>query len=165
MNIFSKFLSRIKVCLDHDYLMKCFLRSEGGLGGPPRIQSKPTTQELTAGSTSPLATVLNKNLSILFIFFTYLFTFMNLTPSIKKFASERPRAYHGVCFYEGSIYIVGGFDGQNYFNSMRRLDLVALECHEEPPMNNRRLTPKHQILQILLKSDIWRTYANIIINF
>ena len=82
---------------------------------------------------------------------------MNLTPSIKKFASERPRAYHGVCFYEASMYIVGGFDGQNYFNSMRRLDLEALECHEEPPMNNRRLMPKHQMHQILQKSDICRS--------
>ena len=63
---------------------------------------------------------------------------VNITNKVSKFASERPRAYHGVCFHGHSVYIMGGFDGQNYFNSVRRLDLKQLDCFEEPPMSNRR---------------------------
>jgi len=63
---------------------------------------------------------------------------VSITNRIQKFAAERPRAYHGVVFHGHSVYIVGGFDGQNYFNSMRRIDLKELDCFEEPPMSNRR---------------------------
>lgn len=30
------------------------------------------------------------------------------------------RAYHGVCVLDGIIYIIGGFDGKEYFNSAKR---------------------------------------------
>ena len=63
---------------------------------------------------------------------------VNVTAQIEAFARERPRAYHGVIFVDNNIYILGGFDGQNYFNTVRRLDLSKFECFEEPPMNNRR---------------------------
>lgn len=52
-----------------------------------------------------------------------------------------------MCFYEHSIYILGGFDGQNYFNSTRRLDLKLLECFEESPMTTRRCYVSATILQ------------------
>jgi kelch-like protein 10 len=51
---------------------------------------------------------------------------------------ERPRAYHGLVFYKKQFYIIGGFDGQNYFNSVRKFDLVNLKCTEEAPMKHRR---------------------------
>lgn len=51
---------------------------------------------------------------------------------------ERPRAYHGLVFYKKQFYIIGGFDGQNYFNSVRKFDLVNLKCTEESPMKHRR---------------------------
>jgi len=63
---------------------------------------------------------------------------VNVTATIEKFGQERPRAYHGVIYVDNNIYILGGFDGQNYFNTVRRLDLEKWDCFEEPPMNNRR---------------------------
>ncbi|XP_050311908.1 kelch-like protein 10 [Anthonomus grandis grandis] len=32
------------------------------------------------------------------------------------------RAYHGMCSYDGKIFIVGGFDGNEYFNTARCFD-------------------------------------------
>jgi kelch-like protein 10 len=63
---------------------------------------------------------------------------VNITAAFENFGRERPRAYHGVIYVDKNIFILGGFDGQNYFNTVRRLDLEKLECSEEPPMNNRR---------------------------
>ena len=51
---------------------------------------------------------------------------------------ERPRAYHGVVFWNKYIYIIGGFDGQNYFDSMRRINIINFNKSEEPPMNFKR---------------------------
>ncbi|KAK7884086.1 hypothetical protein WMY93_027209 [Mugilogobius chulae] len=51
---------------------------------------------------------------------------------------ERPRAYHGSVFLNGSVYCVGGFDRIEHFNSMRRLDLASRTWHEMPPMYSRR---------------------------
>nr|CAH7766199.1 unnamed protein product [Callosobruchus chinensis] len=35
-----------------------------------------------------------------------------------------PRAYHGLCHLNGLIYMIGGFDGNEYFNNMRCFDPV-----------------------------------------
>ncbi|XP_008198985.2 kelch-like protein 10 isoform X1 [Tribolium castaneum] len=35
-----------------------------------------------------------------------------------------PRAYHGLCTLNGIIYVIGGFDGNQYFNTVRRFDPV-----------------------------------------
>lgn len=32
------------------------------------------------------------------------------------------RAYHGMCTFQGKIYLVGGFDGNEYFNTVRCFD-------------------------------------------
>uniref|UniRef100_A0A3P9DF19 Kelch like family member 10 n=1 Tax=Maylandia zebra TaxID=106582 RepID=A0A3P9DF19_9CICH len=37
---------------------------------------------------------------------------------------ECPRAYHGAAFLNGYVYSVGGFDGVEHFNSVRRFDLT-----------------------------------------
>lgn len=63
---------------------------------------------------------------------------VNVSAKFEAFAKERPRAYHGVIYVDGNVFILGGFDGQSYFNTIRRLDLEKLACFEEPPMNHRR---------------------------
>ena len=51
---------------------------------------------------------------------------------------ERPRAYHGLVFFNRYLYIIGGFDGQNYFNSVRKINVINFTKEESPPMNARR---------------------------
>ncbi|XP_044765386.1 kelch-like protein 10 isoform X2 [Coccinella septempunctata] len=41
-----------------------------------------------------------------------------------------PRAYHGLCSLRGLIYMVGGFDGNEYFNTMRCFNPVTHEWSE-----------------------------------
>lgn len=36
-----------------------------------------------------------------------------------------PRAYHGTAVLGNSIYVIGGFDGMDYFNSCRCFDAVT----------------------------------------
>ncbi|XP_071454892.1 kelch-like protein 10 [Hetaerina americana] len=49
-----------------------------------------------------------------------------------------PRAYHGTAVLAHQIYVVGGFDGLEYFNSCRCFDAVAKAWREVAPMNGRR---------------------------
>uniref|UniRef100_A0A8C6S1K3 Kelch like family member 10 n=1 Tax=Neogobius melanostomus TaxID=47308 RepID=A0A8C6S1K3_9GOBI len=51
---------------------------------------------------------------------------------------ERPRVSHGSVYFKGSVYCVGGFDGMEVLNSMRRLDMVTRTWHEMPSMYHRR---------------------------
>ncbi|XP_066576549.1 kelch-like protein 10 [Amia ocellicauda] len=51
---------------------------------------------------------------------------------------ESPRAYHGAAYLNGWVYCVGGFDGMNHFNSVRKFDPVAHTWHEVAPMHSRR---------------------------
>ncbi|KAM8840470.1 kelch-like protein 10 [Spinachia spinachia] len=51
---------------------------------------------------------------------------------------ERPRAYHGTAFLNGSAYCVGGFDRAEQFNSVRRFDLTTHTWHEAASMYYRR---------------------------
>ncbi|KAL3285261.1 hypothetical protein HHI36_019371 [Cryptolaemus montrouzieri] len=41
-----------------------------------------------------------------------------------------PRAYHGLCSLRGLVYMVGGFDGNEYFNTMRCFNPVTHEWSE-----------------------------------
>uniref|UniRef100_A0A8C4QAD2 Kelch-like protein 10 n=1 Tax=Eptatretus burgeri TaxID=7764 RepID=A0A8C4QAD2_EPTBU len=43
---------------------------------------------------------------------------------------EIPRAYHGTAFYRGYVFIVGGFDGLEFFKSVRRFDPVGVIWQE-----------------------------------
>lgn len=36
-----------------------------------------------------------------------------------------PRAYHGLCTLRGLIYMIGGFDGNEHFNTVRCFDPVS----------------------------------------
>ncbi|XP_043277025.1 kelch-like protein 10 isoform X2 [Venturia canescens] len=49
-----------------------------------------------------------------------------------------PRAYHGVAAVGFSIYVVGGFNGRDYFSSCRCFNAVTKEWREVAPMNARR---------------------------
>ncbi|RXN29310.1 kelch 10 [Labeo rohita] len=43
---------------------------------------------------------------------------------------ERPRAYHGTAVLDEFVYCVGGYDSVEYFNSVRKLDLITQTWHE-----------------------------------
>lgn len=49
-----------------------------------------------------------------------------------------PRAYHGCVVLNGLIYIIGGFDGMEYFNSVRVFNPANKTYQEAAPMNSRR---------------------------
>ncbi|KAK5645391.1 hypothetical protein RI129_006691 [Pyrocoelia pectoralis] len=49
-----------------------------------------------------------------------------------------PRAYHGTAVVGFNIYVIGGFDGMDYFNSCRCFDAVNKIWKEVAPMNARR---------------------------
>lgn len=48
------------------------------------------------------------------------------------------RAYHGMAVLNDSIYILGGFDGLMYFNSMRRFNPALKKWFEAAPMYHQR---------------------------
>jgi len=49
-----------------------------------------------------------------------------------------PRAYHGTIVMGHYIYIIGGFDGLEYFNSCRKFNAVTKVWEEVAPMNCKR---------------------------
>lgn len=49
-----------------------------------------------------------------------------------------PRAYHGIVVINRLIYIIGGFDGMDYFNSCRVFDTEIFQWKEIAPMNVKR---------------------------
>ncbi|ROL48890.1 Kelch-like protein 10 [Anabarilius grahami] len=51
---------------------------------------------------------------------------------------ERPRAYHGSAFLHGFVYTIGGFDGENYFSSVRKLNPITHTWQEVAPMYEQR---------------------------
>ncbi|KAM9823554.1 kelch-like protein 10 [Neosynchiropus ocellatus] len=51
---------------------------------------------------------------------------------------QYPCANHGVVFLDGSIYCIGGVNGEEFLNSVRRLDLKTNTWHEVAPMHRRR---------------------------
>uniref|UniRef100_A0A672J8P4 Kelch-like protein 10 n=1 Tax=Salarias fasciatus TaxID=181472 RepID=A0A672J8P4_SALFA len=53
-------------------------------------------------------------------------------------SAEHPRAYHGTAFLHGFLYYIGGFDGAQYFSSVRRFDPVTYVWQEMAPMYSRR---------------------------
>lgn len=49
-----------------------------------------------------------------------------------------PRAYHGLCTLSNLIYMIGGFDGSDHFNTVRCYDPVANTWHERACMYQAR---------------------------
>ncbi|OCT57730.1 kelch-like protein 10 [Xenopus laevis] len=55
-----------------------------------------------------------------------------------EFEGHSPRAYHGAVFLGGFIYVMGGFDSADYFNSVKRFSLAQKTWEEVSPMHTRR---------------------------
>ncbi|NXQ89048.1 KLH10 protein, partial [Nyctibius grandis] len=51
---------------------------------------------------------------------------------------ESPLAYHGTAYLKGFIYVIGGFDTTDYFNSVKRFDPLKKTWQEVAPMHSRR---------------------------
>lgn len=44
----------------------------------------------------------------------------NVVTQLPDFASEAPRAYHAVVYHDSYLYFIGGYDGTNYYDKVRR---------------------------------------------
>ncbi|CAM4621483.1 unnamed protein product [Leuciscus chuanchicus] len=51
---------------------------------------------------------------------------------------EHPRASHGTAVLDEFVYCIGGFDYVEYFNSVRKFNLITQTWHEVAPMYERR---------------------------
>ncbi|XP_043916347.1 kelch-like protein 10 [Protopterus annectens] len=51
---------------------------------------------------------------------------------------ENPRAYHGMAYLKDRIYIIGGFNGANYFSNATSFDPVKKKWQEVAPMHSSR---------------------------
>ncbi|NXV81729.1 KLH10 protein, partial [Atlantisia rogersi] len=51
---------------------------------------------------------------------------------------QSPVAYHGTVYLKGFIYIIGGFDSMDYFNSVKRFDPLKKTWQQVAPMHARR---------------------------
>ncbi|XP_077307111.1 kelch-like protein 10 [Lithobates pipiens] len=60
---------------------------------------------------------------------------------------ESPRAYHGTAYLNGFMYVVGGFNGMDFFNSVRRFDPVRKIWQQVAPMNDKRCYVSTAVLQ------------------
>ncbi|KAJ9583525.1 hypothetical protein L9F63_022143, partial [Diploptera punctata] len=49
-----------------------------------------------------------------------------------------PRAYHGMCVLDNLIYMIGGFDGNEHFNTVRCYNPITREWKEQACMYNSR---------------------------
>ncbi|XP_072028079.1 uncharacterized protein [Amphiura filiformis] len=52
--------------------------------------------------------------------------------------NNRPRAYMGVAVLNGRLYCIGGFDSNQYFNSVRSFDPQTKRWDDVAPMHSRR---------------------------
>ncbi|XP_063794908.1 kelch-like protein 10 [Pseudophryne corroboree] len=52
--------------------------------------------------------------------------------------AETPRAYHGTAYLKGYVYIIGGFNSMDYFNSVKRFDPFKKIWQEVAPMHSKR---------------------------
>jgi kelch-like protein 10 len=68
-----------------------------------------------------------------------------------------PRAYHGTAVIGYNIYVVGGFDGVDYFNSCRCFNAETKTWKEIAPMNCRRffiaILVKYSIYEVVVIQD------------
>uniref|UniRef100_A0A8C3DJ08 Uncharacterized protein n=1 Tax=Corvus moneduloides TaxID=1196302 RepID=A0A8C3DJ08_CORMO len=51
---------------------------------------------------------------------------------------ESPVAYHGSAYLKGYVYVIGGFDGTDYFNIVKRFDPLQKTWQQVAPMHSRR---------------------------
>ncbi|XP_053487894.1 kelch-like protein 10 [Ictalurus furcatus] len=51
---------------------------------------------------------------------------------------ESPRAYHGTVYLNGFVYCIGGFNWENFLNSVRRFDPITRTWAQVSPMHSCR---------------------------
>ncbi|XP_030753239.1 kelch-like protein 10 isoform X2 [Sitophilus oryzae] len=57
---------------------------------------------------------------------------------VEEVDATGPRAYHGTAVVGFNIYVIGGFDGMDYFNSCRCFNAVTKAWKEVAPMHSKR---------------------------
>jgi hypothetical protein len=60
-----------------------------------------------------------------------------------------PRAYHGTAVVGYNIYVIGGFNGMDFFNSCRCFNAVTKIWREVAPMNARRFIKAAAVALVL----------------
>ncbi|ESO82188.1 hypothetical protein LOTGIDRAFT_135113 [Lottia gigantea] len=68
-----------------------------------------------------------------------------------EYADKEARAYHGTVACEKRVYVIGGFDGAEYFNSVRCFNPITKKWSEVSPMNCKRC----YVSVAVLKSQIY----------
>ncbi|XP_009892731.1 PREDICTED: kelch-like protein 10 [Charadrius vociferus] len=63
---------------------------------------------------------------------------------------ESPLAYHGTAYFNGFVYVVGGFDSTDYFSSVKRFDPLTKTWQQVAPMHSRRCYVSVAVLNNLL---------------
>jgi hypothetical protein len=58
------------------------------------------------------------------------FKYYPTTKQVEEVDPAGPRAYHGTAVLGYCIYVIGGFDGMDYFNSCRCFDAVTKSWRE-----------------------------------
>ncbi|XP_017775933.1 PREDICTED: kelch-like protein 10 [Nicrophorus vespilloides] len=66
---------------------------------------------------------------------------------VEEIDGSGPRAYHGTAVVGFEIYVIGGFDGMDYFNSCRCFNAVTKVWREAAPMHARRCYVSTAVLQ------------------
>uniref|UniRef100_A0A3B3S8A8 Kelch like family member 10 n=1 Tax=Paramormyrops kingsleyae TaxID=1676925 RepID=A0A3B3S8A8_9TELE len=59
---------------------------------------------------------------------------------------ENPSSFHGTVYLNGYVYCIGGFDGLNCVNTVRRFDPISRTWQEVPPMYSCRCNASVAVL-------------------
>ena len=62
----------------------------------------------------------------------------NIVTHLPDFASEAPRAYHAVVYVNSYLYFIGGYDGTNYYDKVRRYNVAGRTWDNCSRMYKRR---------------------------
>ena len=71
-----------------------------------------------------------------------------------------PRAYHATVALDGAIYMIGGFDGTQYYNSVKRFDAVEKTWQEVAPMYHQ--VKLLNVLKVILNDSLLICTRNLI---
>ena len=79
--------------------------------------------------------------------------------SFSHYIHAVPRAYHGMVAFNQLIYVIGGFDGVEYFSSVRSFNPVTKEWTDVAPMNSKRYSPNKLQLTIFQNYGTFVNYT------
>ena len=57
---------------------------------------------------------------------------------LPDFVSETPRAYHSIVYADLYLYFVGGYDGTNYYDKVRRYHIITRKWEDCSRMYKKR---------------------------